>query len=490
MWKLKKLKLLPINFMEENVITLSQKSVNKSDCISIDGYWYIKEIEAVKLGEFWYPVSSPLIYQDYKTGKYVKKNRNTIRGIVDYTPKDGCIRSYFQSDVNGIVFLKKADVSVEAVINEEVLNKIPRVFNKTLGCDEVVEAANSDMEKWLGNCIGRKVNCYSFGEHYSSHELMPIFLKDNHRKVIDNVTSTIHPNYLKEWGDLTFGIEFETSAGNISEADCHRYGLMPLRDGSIKGHEYATIPLNGTENDFKLLLAQLKLLRENCFFDKDCSMHVHIGGFPIKEAEIFALYNLCLRLEEQVSRMFCRQCMCTSSFKTKAKDFCNPLPGKFNSFDDLYYFLSGGNTRYRSDLYKNHPQDNENRAKWNMGHRYLWVNLINLCFKKTGKTVEFRLHEPTFNSEKVINWLFICAAFLKYAQKHTNDILNNVFPRSLEDMLSSIYSSELAAELIKYYKARREFFELSYRRYSDGYGHYNLQLDPKITYGTNLIINV
>jgi hypothetical protein len=114
--------------------------------------------------------------------------------------------------------------------------------------------------------------------------------------------------------------------------------------------------------------------------------------------------------------------------------------------------------------------------------------------------VEFRLHEPTFNSEKVINWLFICAAFLKYAQKHTNDILNNVFPRSLEDnnvfprsledMLSSIYSSELAAELIKYYKARREFFELSYRKYSDGYGHYNLQLDPKITYGTNLIINV
>ena len=49
MWKLKKLKLLPINFMEENVITLSQKSVNKSDCISIDGYWYIKEIEAVRL---------------------------------------------------------------------------------------------------------------------------------------------------------------------------------------------------------------------------------------------------------------------------------------------------------------------------------------------------------------------------------------------------------------------------------------------------------
>ena len=73
MWKLKKLKLLPISFMEENVITLSQKSVNKSDCISIDGYWYIKEIEAVKLGEFWYPVSSPLIYQDYKTGNMLRR---------------------------------------------------------------------------------------------------------------------------------------------------------------------------------------------------------------------------------------------------------------------------------------------------------------------------------------------------------------------------------------------------------------------------------
>ena len=41
---------------------------------------------------------------------------------------------------------------------------------------------------------------------------------------------------------------------------------MPLRDGSIKGHEYATIPLNGTENDFKLLLAQFKIIKRKLFF--------------------------------------------------------------------------------------------------------------------------------------------------------------------------------------------------------------------------------
>lgn len=51
--------------------------------------------------------------------------------------------------------------------------------------------------------------------------------------------------YLK---DVTFGIEFETSKIKFVPNDIlMKYGLIPLRDGSIRGYEYTTIPLTGTE---------------------------------------------------------------------------------------------------------------------------------------------------------------------------------------------------------------------------------------------------
>ena len=45
--------------------------------------------------------------------------------------------------------------------------------------------------------------------------------------------------------DLTFGVEFETVNGAVPAFKCKQLGLMPLRDGSIAGLEYATIPLQG-----------------------------------------------------------------------------------------------------------------------------------------------------------------------------------------------------------------------------------------------------
>lgn len=474
--------------MKENfVITFSGKEALATNCVQIDGYWYIMNEECIHIGSYWYPLTSPLLYRDYHTGEYRKKNRETVKGIIDYNEKDGCIRDFFQMG-SKVVSISEAQGGTEFVYSQEILDKIPTSFNKTLGTTTLLyKGTNSTMERLLSNCVGKKVHCYSFPEAYSSSELLKSFAKDTHNEVTKNIS--VNSKHVAEFGDYSFGVEFETSAGNIGEKDCHKYGLIPLKDGSISGHEYATIPMKGIDG-FKLLLAQLNLLRESCYFDKECSLHVHLGGFPIDAEKIFALYRLCTSIEKPLSRMFCKYALDTRLFKAKQKDYCTSLPLKYNNFKDFYYWLSGGNVSYDGTLTYAHPQDREERAKWQMGSRYTWANFINLCFKNHGKTAEFRIHAPSFNTEKVINWLFICAALLKYADKHSSKLIKGSISIRIEDILKDSYSEEVAAQLIKYYNLRVEFFELSYIKYNDPSGHYDLQLDSKITFGTNLITNV
>ena len=47
--------------------------------------------------------------------------------------------------------------------------------------------------------------------------------------------------------DLTFGLEFETTNGIIPSSKLNCLPLLPLRDGSINGLEYVTIPLQGVK---------------------------------------------------------------------------------------------------------------------------------------------------------------------------------------------------------------------------------------------------
>ena len=43
----------------------------------------------------------------------------------------------------------------------------------------------------------------------------------------------------------TFGIEFETAGGFLPQHRLYELGLIPLRDGSITGIEFATVVLKG-----------------------------------------------------------------------------------------------------------------------------------------------------------------------------------------------------------------------------------------------------
>lgn len=55
-------------------------------------------------------------------------------------------------------------------------------------------------------------------------------------------------------------------------------------------------------------------------------------------------------------------------------------------------------------------------------------------------TLEARLHGPTTNKDKVINWLMICVAIIKYSEKYAKSIITDEKTISLKEVLE-IYSN-------------------------------------------------
>ena len=107
---------------------------------------------------------------------------------------------------------------------------------------------------------------------------------------------------LSKYLKYTFGLEFETSMGYIPEDICFRDGLIPLRDGSISGLEYSTVVLNGNDG-LSLLKQELESLKEYTAFNKECSLHIHLGGFPLDPNAIIRAQTLCRLLEKDISQL-------------------------------------------------------------------------------------------------------------------------------------------------------------------------------------------
>jgi hypothetical protein len=78
----------------------------------------------------------------------------------------------------------------------------------------------------------------------------------------------------------------------------------------------------------------------------------------------------------------------------------------------------------------------------------------------SNKTIEFRCHIPTNDPIKVINWLYVCSAIIKYADKvcKSNTDLSTLRGLTLIDVIKDVYSSsyKLSSYLIDYVNKRKE----------------------------------
>lgn len=86
------------------------------------------------------------------------------------------------------------------------------------------------------------------------------------------------------------------------------------------------------------------------------------------------------------------------------------------------------------------------------------MNLIPLIWGRRG-TVEFRCHTPTVKSEKVINWLFILIAIMKYALENSSKLVycfEADLPKiTLKEILQITYPPDIAKVLVNYILARK-----------------------------------
>lgn len=264
--------------------------------------------------------------------------------------------------------------------------------------------------------LGRGRYPYTFTREYEAVKHFDIF-NDVMKKMASAKNGLEPPKH-------TFGVEFETSSGYLPQEECFNTGLIPLRDGSIGACEYSTVVMKGC-GGLDLLRTQAETLKKYTVFDKECALHMHLGGFPLSSKAIFVLYVICFYLERDMYyNMLPRLSFRTGEYKANGKDYCLKLP-EFHSFLDLYKFFVGRD--YGGSLSQPHPQDPDRDHKWQIHNRYYGLNLINMLCYKSPKTVEFRFLRPTFNWKKLFFWVYFFDMIVCLAETLSTKLSNKEF---------------------------------------------------------------
>ena len=242
----------------------------------------------------------------------------------------------------------------------------------------------------------------------------------------------------------SFGIEFETASGYLPEDKCYELGLIPLRDGSISGVEYSTIPMRDNEG-LNLLKAQMNALKKYTYTNKECSVHIHLGGYPVTPKAIYILYKLWWYTQFNILPIIPDNSYYTGAYKRNGKDYCKEIPNVYD-FNELYEYFVG--QKYLGDLYQPHPADIAKEAKWNIKTRYYNCNFINMLCYDSAKTVEFRFLTPTYSFEKLSTFLMILNSVLLKAEQLYKKLGSLPYNKINETLESMYIKSELSLRSI------------------------------------------
>ena len=276
--------------------------------------------------------------------------------------------------------------------------------------------------------------------------------------------------------NLSFGLEFETTAGFVPERITKKLGLIPLRDGSITGLEYVTIPFSGAKG-IQTIVDISKELEKRTTFDNSCALHLHIGNIPRTPEFILAFLKVTSFLQNDIFSLFPLYKKYNMGIKNKNYskpynlfDIFSKLDPVINgsninkNFDVFFSFLTSYKTKF-SDYSNNlnnvetHPLDPSTHQKWNIKTRYYFHNFIPLIFGNK-QTIEFRIHTPTFDYNKIIMFLLLNSILINFTIKHTKEILEK--PNFLKNVVDSISGKENNLLNIIYYIKSQNLNNYSY----------------------------
>ena len=310
------------------VITYKGVSVKKTLCRCIKGEYYIKGEDCFQLDDKkWYRINSDKITFDHYLKKYVKKTNDIIYGIVGENDLGFIFGDFSQNYLLNITILTSLGTgSFHTALSESVF--ISPIFKSDSNEFYYYKKDYNDKNKI------RKLDNYTFPLNYhASYRLQDSidnFNNYHNENFKEKMEQKLSNNYIEKYlSDKTFGIEYETRNGRIFEKDCIKFGLIPVKDGSLKHsginpYEYASIILSGT---YKLTMIKkhCELLKHSCTKSINESLHVHVGNIPQTQEYVVSLYFILMRIQSELYKLFPPNVAHTSIYKSGGKDYCKPL---------------------------------------------------------------------------------------------------------------------------------------------------------------------
>lgn len=449
--------------MENYIITYNGEKALKKNCRFIKGEFYIKNKQCFNIDGTWYRINSGYIAKDHETNKYVLiKGSNLVRGIVEYDPEnDNITIGYFTPNDMKNVTVMTPTGSYTAISKDILKNNFYfDLYNLHYKHYSIKKSPNWNKINEHGNLssnpyINLQYNLRNIDNKIVDEvrDISDLFIeKYIPREEISRQVNSL-PNY-------TYGLEFETNSGIIPGNELAEAGMFPLRDGSIRGIEYVTLP-HSSKNIGKAVSKACSTLNTFTKISINESLHLHIGNIKkVDQKFVGILYTLCCVLEKEIFLMFPKYYAQTSKFKVRGKDYNKPLvkalvdPDPLVTFDNVSTYLAAG--KRFSGFGSAHPSDPDGSHKWAVETRYHYMNIINLLFGNN-KTVEFRVHVPTKNPIKIMNWIFICSAIVKYAEYlASNDVsMDSIRGVKLDNILTKLYDRKLSVYLSDYIHYRK-----------------------------------
>lgn len=232
--------------------------------------------------------------------------------------------------------------------------------------------------------------------------------------------------------DYSYGVEFETSYTKFPMFRCGSINVVPLRDGSLpsSGCEFASLPLTGLDALKMNHLAALTL-KQYSKVSVACSLHVHIGNYPKDAKSLLALHLTYYRIQSELMDIMPYYLRDQVSIVRKRQNYCEPiLPlgiGKAKMDEQsIQLWYENLKTYYMGKIKEDSVHTpNWGRRSWDSPTRYTQLNMVNMFLSSQPNTIEFRLHPPTLQADRVVAWMLICSAICKFAQNNVDYVLQS-----------------------------------------------------------------
>ena len=426
---------------EKKVITIKGEELPISQCRKFNKLYYkLGDINIQNSGDCYlingkcYREETGLIVYNYSIKEYVILNDNLLKGVVDVA--DGnLIIGYFN---NNTKYSKITDKNGKShwLYNVEIFNN-NKEYRECLSTGDFYHI--STLQAWKFNKIEFPNKNYKYSLPYDSKGIIENNLKNYNENYNPEISQNIK-NYAPLLENLSFGLEFETTKGHIPDRVLNQYGLIPLRDGSISGIEYVTVPMEG-EKGLQCTADILKELKKRTSYsDETCSLHLHLGNIPRTKEFILAFFKAGMKIQDEMFQMF--PLYKKYNYHIKNKNYSAPLPtfeilsqldpiidsrNIDENFGILYKYLSMGQ-EFKSvgnnlENVLSHPADPNGNQKWLVKCRYFLYNLVPLIFGNK-QTIEFRIHTPTYDVNKILPFIFMNSLIVNFVIRNQKLILN------------------------------------------------------------------